>query len=531
MSSLLAALRCLTALRFITALSALCLLALPALAEERVLLAVGSNQGLPHELPLAYGTSDAESFAALMTELGGVSPQHVHLLRDPDPTALEAKLQELARSVRPGATLLFYYSGHGSETELHLSGARFSRSRLGLLLQGTAAKLRIVIVDACRGLSEKGAYSPGPPLPVVRSREQAGLVLIQSASRGEPALESGRLKAGLFTHHLVSGLRGAADASGNGWVSLAEAYAFAYSHTVADSGLDQTPAWLLELQGTGPLELTSVARAQAQLILPREDTTLYTLYVKGSQEEFASVWSSPERETAVAVPGWPFVIWRRAASGDGVAEVNLAFDAAERLSAKDFRAVSRASMLRRGGELAAYPHRLGADAGLGYSLDRAYFLPSVGAHYSWDGFLGRWSPTTGLSLSRGSFSTAQNRAERSYYRGFLGLTSPSWRLGFVQLRAGGALTAAWTEQRLQSAEAARTDSGWSWGTQGRLSAGIPMGHRNTWDVHVTGRASALRERPTDAQQSGRDAASAPRLAERTRIDAELLVTAGFTFAL
>jgi hypothetical protein len=520
------------ALGLVVALGCACLWAQPAAASERVLLAVGSNIGLPHETPLAYGTSDAESFATLLSELGGVRGEDVHLLRDPDPAALEAKLQELERSVQPGATLFFYYSGHGSETELHLSGSRFSRERLRLLLQRTSAKLRIVIVDACRGLSTRGAYSPGPPLRVVRSREQAGLVVIQSASRGEPALESGRLKGGLFTHHLVSGLRGAADASGNGWVSLYEAYAFAYAHTLADSGLDQTPAWMLELQGTGPLELTAVARARAQLILPRERATLYTLYAKGSQEEFVSAWSSPARETPLAVPSWEFVVWRRAAQGDGVAEVNLALDDAERLSAGSFRPVSRSTMLQKGGEFAVHPHRIGADAGVAYSLDRAYLQPSLGVHYQWEGALGSWSPTAGLSLTRGSFSTDQNRAERSYYRAFLGALTPSWRPGFVQLRAGAALTGGWIQQRLESAAAERTEHAWSWGAQGRLSAAAPISHQSTLDVHLTARASALRERPTAAQQATRaEEAPVPAPSARSRIDAEVHVTAGFTFAL
>ena len=45
----------------------------------------------------------------------------------------------------------------------------------------------------------------------------------------EAAQESDRICASYFTHYLVSGFRGAADLSGDGKVTLNEAYQFAFN--------------------------------------------------------------------------------------------------------------------------------------------------------------------------------------------------------------------------------------------------------------------------------------------------------------
>jgi uncharacterized caspase-like protein len=86
--------------------------------------------------------------------------------------------------------------------------------------------------------------------PLERQRVRAGLVWLFASDTGEAAQESDELRGALFTHYWVSGLRGAADANGDGRVTLAESYDFAYSQTlyrsaqssgVLDSGRSPTP--------------------------------------------------------------------------------------------------------------------------------------------------------------------------------------------------------------------------------------------------------------------------------------------------
>src|SRR5439155_1760197 len=88
----------------------------------------------------------------------------------------------------------------------------------------------------------------------------------------ELALESREIRGSFFTHHFVSGLRGAADASGDGRVTLAEAYEYAFSRTVsATSGTvvgPQHPAYDYRLSGKGDFVLTDLLRPSGVLELP-----------------------------------------------------------------------------------------------------------------------------------------------------------------------------------------------------------------------------------------------------------------------
>src|SRR5512134_423204 len=62
-----------------------------------------------------------------------------------------------------------------------------------------------------------------------------GLVLFTSSASDEESQESDHIGGSYFSHHLASALLGDADKSGDGSVSLAEAYAYAYDRTVADT--------------------------------------------------------------------------------------------------------------------------------------------------------------------------------------------------------------------------------------------------------------------------------------------------------
>jgi hypothetical protein len=96
-------------------------------------------------------------------------------------------------------------------------------------------------------------------------------VWLSSASGEEVAQESDILEGSFFAHHLLTGLRGAADADTDGQVSLAEAYRYVYDRTLitshASEGAAQHPLIAEELAGEGVLVLSRPARASAQLVL------------------------------------------------------------------------------------------------------------------------------------------------------------------------------------------------------------------------------------------------------------------------
>ena len=69
-----------------------------------------------------------------------------------------------------------------------------------------------------------------------QSIDVRGHAILTASAEDEAAQESDRIGGSFFTHYLVSGLRGAADSSADGRVTLTEAYRFAFDETLARTG-------------------------------------------------------------------------------------------------------------------------------------------------------------------------------------------------------------------------------------------------------------------------------------------------------
>jgi hypothetical protein len=100
------------------------------------------------------------------------------------------------------------------------------------------------------------------------------MVILTSSSSDEDSQESDAIGGSYFSHHLASGLLGGADRSGDGRVTLFEAYAYAYDRTVADTADSaagaQHPTFSYDLAGNGDLVLTDVAVRHEGIYIPRQ---------------------------------------------------------------------------------------------------------------------------------------------------------------------------------------------------------------------------------------------------------------------
>ena len=235
---------------------------------------------------LKYGVSDAERFARVMVDLGGVSPEHNMILKQPKLRdlidgldLLTRRVADAARLAGPGAArteVIVYYSGHADEKGLLLGEDRFSYVSLRDRLDQIPADVRIAVLDACAS----GAFTrikggrARPPFLVDQSASMRGHAFLTSSAATEVAQESDRIRASYFTHYLVSGLRGAADLSGDGRITLNEAYQFAFSETlgrtVDSRGGAQHPSYDINMSGTGDVVMTDVRQLSATLVLGKE---------------------------------------------------------------------------------------------------------------------------------------------------------------------------------------------------------------------------------------------------------------------
>jgi tetratricopeptide (TPR) repeat protein len=297
-------------------LGLLLVLALPAWGEERFALLIGANAGWANDRPLRHAETDAERVRDVLVELGGFPAERVLLLRDPETAEVRKALEQLSRTVRglgeKESLVFFYYSGHADEQHLHLRGPSFSLGELYEGLRDLPATLRVGVLDACRSgsiLTTKGGRRASAfEVRVMNELRARGLALLTSSGADELSQENRALAGGsVFTHHLVSGLRGAADANQDGEVWLSEAYQYALQRTEADTAptaAPHRPAFHFELAGQGEPALTWPPRGAARLVLPRGEGERYVVVDESQLRLVAEGRTRPDEPVAFALaPG------------------------------------------------------------------------------------------------------------------------------------------------------------------------------------------------------------------------------------
>jgi hypothetical protein len=282
--------------RAVLVIVALCLfpsLASAATPGRRLALVVGANRAGADRVPLRYAVSDAERIAGLLTEMGGVAPADCVVLREPTRRALLdslAVMRDRAGEQRPGGgrtEVVVYYSGHADEQGLLLGRETLTYRELKDAMHGISADVGIGILDACASGEitrlKGGRLQPG--FLTDESMQMKGYAFLTSSSGDEAAQESERLKGSYFTHALLSGLRGAADASGDGRVTLNEAYQFAFNETLSQTattqGGAQHPSYDIRMAGTGDVVITDVRAISCSIVLgPEFDGRFYVRNAK-----------------------------------------------------------------------------------------------------------------------------------------------------------------------------------------------------------------------------------------------------------
>lgn len=278
-------------MEFRQALIACAVSLLPAAASaqvERFAVLVGNDQGQPPDLDLSYAESDAARVAAMLQEVGAVRPENLVLLRGQDAGTVRRALiavNDRIRAAGQQTMLTVYYSGHADAGALHLGQTRLEMPELEQLVRGSAASFRLLILDACRSgaLTRVKGGTAIPPFDIRVGERVAGegAVFLTSSSASEDSQESDEIKGSFFTHALVSGLLGAADANGDGRITLDEAYRYAYEATLRASsrtvaGL-QHPTFEYEVRGMGEVVLATLpanAPTRAWVELPEGRTWL-----------------------------------------------------------------------------------------------------------------------------------------------------------------------------------------------------------------------------------------------------------------
>jgi len=369
-----------------------------ARAGSRHAIVIGSNLGDAGEEQLQYAESDAVRFAEVMTQLGGVAHEDLILLTATDApsvlSAISSLRDRIAATPNGGSNdsvLFIYYSGHADSNALHLRGTRLPFTTLRELAATAGAEMTVFVVDACRSGGITRVKGARPTVPFDLGSEDhldaEGIAIMTSSAASEDAQESDRLRGGIFTHHLVNGLAGAADASRDDLVTLSEAYRYAYSQTLratVDAPVLQHPTFELALRGRQELVLTRLDAASGYARVVFDAAGHYLVFGRFGSERGVSAELDAVAGTELLLAPGAYLVQRRTPSAVGEREVTLALGDERRIGEGDLTPLPFRETIRRG---IATPDVF-FSGGLGFELSGAV-MPSLGPSYL--GYLsGQW---------------------------------------------------------------------------------------------------------------------------------------------
>ena len=256
---------------------------------RRFAIVAGNDTGGGETRALLYASADARKVYDILTRLGGVRPEDATLLTGATASQLLAALvaveQQAAAAKQRGerTALFFYYSGHAKDGSLRMGETRIPIDGIKARIAASPIDVRIAILDSCKSGAMSGALAtrtkgarraPAFEIQADGPRDAKGVVILTSSTSDEDSQESDAIGGSYFSHHLASGLLGGADKSGDGRVTLFEAYAYAYDRTVADTAESaagaQHPTFSYDLAGNGDLVLTDVVVRNEGVYFPRE---------------------------------------------------------------------------------------------------------------------------------------------------------------------------------------------------------------------------------------------------------------------
>ena len=159
------------------------------------------------------------------------------------------RLKEVIRKSYAGAkaddTLIFYFSGHGSPGGCAAFDSRMSNGSNGLLsfdyiasvMKKSPARRKLIIADACySGTSRKRNQSRRE-----HRKSDPNVILFMSSRANETSLETRGADNSVFTHYLLKGMEGEADANRDRNISAKELFKYVSRQVIDSTGGMQHP--------------------------------------------------------------------------------------------------------------------------------------------------------------------------------------------------------------------------------------------------------------------------------------------------
>jgi len=240
---------------------------------------IGINE-YPNARGLKYAVNDAMAFKNYLGQYVGVPENNIFVLTDQNAT--KENIQhllgtKLKRQTAKEDSVIIFYAGHGAvetdpsnpdgdgfekyllpyDADLNdLYTTSISMDEVRKIFQRISAERLIFIADTCYSGASGGRT-------MVTSKTRANLsdkfyeriskgkgrVIISSCSANEISKEDDRLQHGIFSYHMLEGLKGRADQDDDGIITVSELFSY-ISRTVPEaSAQDQHPVKKGETEG------------------------------------------------------------------------------------------------------------------------------------------------------------------------------------------------------------------------------------------------------------------------------------------
>ena len=257
---------------------------------ERYAVVIGISHYLdPSITSLEYADDDAQLFYDfLLSEnagLGGFMPDHVLFLKNEaaDTRSISRALSGFLRRVSERDVVVFYFAGHGApdpyardeyyfltyDTEgSDIAGTAYPMSEVYARIGRLRARDIVVIADACHSAAVTSHFASraitnndinGAFLERLQTTA-AGKLIFTAAETNQLSFEDVRWGGGhgVFTYHLVEGLRGAADDDGDRIVTLHEMVEYARRQVGVATEQLQIPAISGQFNRAWPMAMVPV---------------------------------------------------------------------------------------------------------------------------------------------------------------------------------------------------------------------------------------------------------------------------------
>ncbi len=243
---------------------------------------IGQHRGGDSLPVLKYSHLDAKRFYDALQLVGSIKPENMLYAVDQSKETILSMMDRVRERVNEAkrkqsgirSKIIFYYSGHADTEGLLINNEKISYSLIKQFLKNPDFTISIGILDSCYSgniIALKGGVARKDfGIHIQNSNAVKGMAILASSSANQKAQEWDTLKSSLFTHYVVTGLKGAADTNHDKVVSVQELYTFTQSQvldkTASTFAPSQNPSYLIHFKGAGKVVVANLEQSKSRVV-------------------------------------------------------------------------------------------------------------------------------------------------------------------------------------------------------------------------------------------------------------------------